>query len=92
MIGQDLATIPRLAYPEWVAMQDREPLEAIQRIVGGGRVNGPYRRSGGGVVDYDESSYLRLSGLRKIRLIRGHVHGLRPVQAHGREAWHRLRV
>jgi hypothetical protein len=33
-----------------IAMQDAEPLLAIQGRIGGGRVNGPYNRSGGGLV------------------------------------------
>jgi hypothetical protein len=34
-----------------IAMQDPEPLLAVQGHLGGGRVNGPYNRSGGGVVE-----------------------------------------
>ena len=34
-----------------IAMMDPEPLLAVQGQVGGGRVNGPYNRSGGGIVE-----------------------------------------
>jgi hypothetical protein len=34
-----------------IAMQDPEPLLAVQGFLGGGRVNGPYNRAGGGVVE-----------------------------------------
>lgn len=54
--------------PEYVnlgiSMQDHEPLLAVQGYLGGGRVNGPYNRSGGGVVtrgDYQSRYVLMLT-------------------------------
>jgi hypothetical protein len=34
-----------------LAMNDPEPLLAVRQYIGGGRVNGPYDRAGGGVVE-----------------------------------------
>ena len=42
---------PEYAYLGVAALHDPEPLLAAQGFLGGGRVNGPYVRHGGGVVD-----------------------------------------
>jgi hypothetical protein len=47
-----------------IAMQDHEPLLAVQDFLGGGRVNGPYKRTGGGVVapgNYEQRYVLMLT-------------------------------
>lgn len=61
-----------------IAMQDPDPLLAIQGHVGGGRVMGPYNRAGGGVVakgDYRQRYVLLLSRRPDIDAFLSHVYG-----------------
>jgi hypothetical protein len=69
-----------------LAMQDPAPLQAVQHFVGG-RMNGPYNRSGGGVVkpgDYRQRYVLMLTKRPQIDRFLEHTwEMLSPRRQHG---------